>query len=506
MKLKPIRIILLIAILTTVNQLYSAFPDVERTANPDIQTIDTLRISLREAILMGLENNTDVTIQRLDPKIMKTSVKEASAVFDPELSASGEKSESKSQRRLGSRPTPFELKEERFDISAQVSEFLPTGTTITASAGMTGSLTDLYSDQYTGSVGLTVTQSLLKGFGFCANLANLRQARLDLEISRSELKGVAESVTAQIEQAYWDLVLTRQEMNIQQQSLDLAEQQLSESLERVAVGKLPKLELAAVNAEVAARHGLLIDAQSAYEQARLDFLYLVNPKLENFWSILPMPVDKPFTPIDTLDEVAAHEQVGMQFRPDLQQARLTLKKGQLEVARTANGLLPQLDVFIALGRTSYAQTFKQAYPDLKSPFYQTSIGLSFSFPVLDREASAQWQRAKFSREQQALAVQNMEKLVQLDIRSAYIEVRRARQQIKATRVTREMQEKKLTAELEKFRVGKSTNFLVLQVQRDYTASQLDEARAMVAYLNALVDLYVSEGSLLERRGINAGLD
>ena len=69
-----------------------------------------------------------------------------------------------------------------------------------------------------------------------------------------------------------------------------------------------------------------------------------------------------------------------------------------------------------------------------------------------------------------------------------------------------MQEKKLTAELEKFRVGKSTNFLVLQVQRDYTASQLDEARAMVAYLNALVDLYVSEGSLLERRGINAGLD
>ena len=66
-----------------------------------------------------------------------------------------------------------------------------------------------------------------------------------------------------------------------------------------------------------------------------------------------------------------------------------------------------------------------------------------------------------------------------------------------------MQEKKLSAELEKFRVGKSTNFLVLQAQRDFTESQLDEARSMVAYLNALVDLYVSEGSLLERRGLKS---
>jgi outer membrane protein TolC len=68
------------------------------------------------------------------------------------------------------------------------------------------------------------------------------------------------------------------------------------------------------------------------------------------------------------------------------------------------------------------------------------------------------------------------------------------------------EEKKLAAEVEKFRVGKSTNILVLQAQRDFTASRLDEASAMVAYLDALVSLYQSEGSLLERRGINALTD
>jgi len=100
----------------------------------------------------------------------------------------------------------------------------------------------------------------------------------------------------------------------------------------------------------------------------------------------------------------------------------------------------------------------------------------------------------------------MERLVQLDVRSAYVEVLRSKEQIEATKVSYQLQQKKLDAELEKFRVGRSTNFLVLQAQRDVTASQLDEARAIVAHLNALVDLHLMEGTLLKRLGINASGD
>jgi outer membrane protein len=75
--------------------------------------------------------------------------------------------------------------------------------------------------------------------------------------------------------------------------------------------------------------------------------------------------------------------------------------------------------------------------------------------------------------------------------------------IEATLVTRELQQKNMDAELEKFRVGKSTNFLVLQAQRNFTAAKLDETNAMVGYLNALIDLYQMQGTLLERRGIES---
>lgn len=71
----------------------------------------------------------------------------------------------------------------------------------------------------------------------------------------------------------------------------------------------------------------------------------------------------------------------------------------------------------------------------------------------------------------------------------------------ATRTALELQQRRLEAEEEKFRVGKSTNFMVLQAQRDFIASQLSHARAKVAYNEALVNLYVMEGTLLARRRI-----
>jgi outer membrane protein len=503
MLLRSRKILLVFIMFLNLSVLKIAFADDPSEQNPfqQLQKIDTLKIDLQEAILTALEHNPSLSIQRLQPKIAKTFVKEQGAIFDPTISASVNKSKTKQQRFLGSRPEPFELISNRSEYDAGISQNLPTGTTISANASVVASLSNIYTDQYSGNIGITVTQSLLQGFGLGTNLANLRSAKIDYEISKAELKGVAEEIIASTETAYWDLYLAREEINIQQQSLELANKQLKESQERVAVGKLPELELAAVHAEVATRKEALIDAESRYEQARLSFLYLLNPSNQASWATVPSPIDKPFVPIDTLDTIEVHEQLGMKYRPDLQQARLSLKKGEIEITRTRNGLLPKLDFFITLGRTTYSQTFRDAIPDIKSPFYDINGGLTFYFPVTDRQAIAQYSRAKYSKEQMELSLKNMERLVQWDVRSAYIEVLRSKEQITATRVARELQAKNLDAELEKFRVGKSTNFLVLQVQGDFTASQLNEARSMVAYLNALVNLYLMEGTLSERRGI-----
>jgi len=464
---------------------------------------DSLSLTLPGAILTALERNPTVAIQLVNPEIAGTYSREERAAFDPRLSFSASKSKTKSERFLGSRPEPFDFTTERLQYDLSISQALPTGTELSVNASIGGSISNIYTDQYVGQVGLTITQSLLKGFGTGYNLASLRKARIDVEVSQLELKAIAEQVTADVEKGYWDLFLAKEEIRIQQRSLELAERQMDESVERIAVGKLPELELAAVQAEVATRREALIDAKSRYEQARLHLLFLLNPPRPSNWETIPVTVDKPFVPTDTLDAVRTHEELALKYRPDLLQAQLDLEKNELDLARTKNGLLPRLDLFVTLGKTRYAQSFGESTPDLGSPFYDVSAGLTFDFPVLNRAARAEHARSKYSRDQLEMALLNMERLVRHDVRSAYVEVLRSRRQIEATRVAGDLQEKKSSAELEKYRVGRSTNFLVMQAQRDLISSRLDEARAMVAYLNALVDLYLMEGTLLERRGITS---
>ena len=82
---------------------------------------DTLRIGLQDAILLGLKNNPTVAVKRLEPKIMETYVKEQKGFFDPALEISGTQSQNKSQRLLGTRPTPVELQDNRSNYSLQIS-------------------------------------------------------------------------------------------------------------------------------------------------------------------------------------------------------------------------------------------------------------------------------------------------------------------------------------------------------------------------------------------------
>jgi outer membrane protein TolC len=204
-----------------------------------------------------------------------------------------------------------------------------------------------------------------------------------------------------------------------------------------------------------------------------------------------------------LDDVERHVQVALKMRPDLNQARLQIRQGDLEVVKTKNGLLPRLDAFINFGKSGYADSFSRSLRNLDEDSYDVNFGLTFEYPMANRSARADYTRAVLSREQMKKALDNLIQLVQVDVRSAYIEVTRTREQITATAATRKFQEEKLRAETEKFKVGTSTSLLVAQAQRDLVASQIAEIESFANYLKALVSLFGMEGSLLQRRGISA---
>jgi outer membrane protein len=474
--------------------------EVAETQKP-VLTKGPLEVTARDAILMALDNNRALRIEKLNPEIRRAGEEKERAVFDPILTGGYSRFRQKTENEL--LPTGENLEKETVSALG-VSGRIPTGTDVGVGISTEKTWSGISGDDLNESrVGLTVTQALLRGAGLNYNLARLRQARLDTRVSQYELRGFAEALVSEVEETYWDYALTGRQIEIFLESLKLAEKQKNETEEIIRIGSLAESELTAAEAEIALRREGLINARSTLEKKRLQLLKLLNPPSESLWNRDIVILDQPAAPDVTLDDVESHVGVALRMRPDLNQAKLQVLRGDLEIARTKNGALPKLDFFINLGKTGYAGSFNSSINDIDGNSYDVLAGINIEYPFLNRDARARHRESLLSRDQADESLKNMAQLVQVDVRSAYIEVNRSREQIAATTATRILQEEKTRIETEKFRVGKSTTLLVAQAQRDLLASRIAETEAIANYLKSLVELYRLEGSLLERRGIEA---
>ena len=469
----------------------------DSAASPDV----SLRCTVEQSILMALENNAAFRVQRLTPQIVRTREDAARSAFDPALSGSV----SRGQRHgpafvlQPNATSDVQVADNTTAAAAALTTTLPTGTSI--ELGGETSIEHPMNDLAVSRAALTVTQPLLNGFGTEPNLVLLRQTRLDTRISAYELRAFALSLVAEVEQAAWDYVLTGAQLDVFRESARLAEQQLVETRERIRVGKLAELEVVAAEAERALRLEGEIDAASAHAAARLRLIRLLNPARPDRWQLMPVILDEPVPPESPLGDVEGCITIAMQQRPDLNQARLGIERGDLELVKTRNGLLPKLDFFASLGRSGYASSFDQSVKGKKGDGYDTLVGVRLNYPLGNRSARADQRQAVLNREQAGEALTNLCMLAQEDVRAAWVEAERARQQVSATRATRALQQRKFEAETAKFREGKSTALLVAQAERDLLQSQIAVIRSAVTAITSRTELYHQEGSLLARRGI-----
>jgi outer membrane protein TolC len=470
----------------------------------NLQQAEPLKIDIQRAIMMAMENNRSLIVQKMSPDIVRTAEDEERAVFDSVLTGQASQRRAVADRLSRAGSGIESSIQDAATGTISLEKLFPSGTTLGLGASSSYTDSSLYSDTFVSNrLGVSVTQSLLQGRDVRVNMASVHQAEIDTQISGYELRGFTEALVQSVEEGFWNYALAKRQIEIYTNSLSLAEQQMEEAQERIKIGALAETELAAAKAEVALRRENLINSRSNATIARLNLLRLLNPSDTIDWNtdiVLDYMTTLPDVP---LDPVEYHVEVAMKMRPDLNQARLLIRRGELDVVRTRNGLLPRLDAFITYGKTGYARTFSEANDDLDERSYDVEAGLLFEFPAGNRAAKARHSRAVISKQQSIKALENMMQLAQVDVRTAYVEVERTREQITATAATRESQEEKLRVETEKFRVGKSTSLLVAQAQRDLVASQIAEVQVVVNYVKALVSLYQLEGSLLHRRGLSA---
>ena len=458
-------------------------------------------LSVEQAILLVLSNNRDLQVRQMNPVIAGTFEKIERGTFDPELFAEFSYGKERSKETAASTGTEFDVKGSETTAIAGIRQTLPSGTTFEATVEQERTVSDRAPELQTARLGLSVTQSLLRGLGPSVNLASVRQAELGAVASVYELRGFTEALLASTEIAYWNYVLARLAIEIVEKSLAVARQQKNEVELRIEVGILPEIEAAAARAQVASQEQALIEARSLLEENRLRLLQLISPGPHGRLDLQIYATSEPTIEPEPITDLGDRLQLAERSRPDMNEARLRLAQNRLQTIATRNGILPRLDLFIALGRTGFADTFSDSFRELDGNTYDFTAGIRLSHFLGNRAAEAKDLAARASRRQAADAVDNLLQIVQVDVRLAFNEVERARQQIFASRATRTLREETLNAEKERFDVGLSTSLLVAQAQRDLLASSIEEVKAIVSYRTALVRLYLAEGSLLDRRGV-----
>lgn len=470
------------------------------------------RITLMSAVCQALSSNQNLRVEKLRPEISNTAIESAYSEFDTNLDAgvfyrvnktsrqgpqSRDSGSSFSSSSDGGRNVTRTL-----SGNVGISGRLPTGTNY--SLGFDASRTETNSTRpfFSSSLNANITQNLLRGAGCDVNLIRVWTAKNDFVGSLYILQQALINLVNDTENAYWDLFLTYKTLDIQLTAYEVAKQLRLRAEEFVRVGRAAPLEALSAQAEEASRISEVITAASNLELAQLALLRLINPEcLEAGWRTLVYPIEPPVLPLEPL-KPEQHVRVARYYRPDLRQAQLDLANGELEVVRTENGLLPQLDLVAGYGLAGNGNSFGNTIEHIGDrDFPSYNVGLQFSYPLQNRAANAAYRRANFQRRLAEEAIRNFCQIIDVDVRTAILVIERTTRLIDSTRVTEALRVRELEAESEKFRVGRSTQINVNQAQRDLVQARLDTVRAEVANIKAYLALYKAEGTALLRRGI-----
>ncbi len=459
-------------------------------------------MTLQEALVIALENNTSLHIDRLDPQITELGEDIARSVFDPEFGAAVSISSDEVTDVNGDDRTANDV-----SVGAGVTQRLSTGTRIDLDLDVRRdepTAANLDNKRYTDSIGaeIKITQSLLQGRGRDVNLAGIRRAQIGTDISRQQLRRFIETLIYNVTISYWNLFLEQQKLNVFQESYELALEHQREVEVFIFNGKRPEIELATVQAEVSSRRERLIKARGDIDKERLSLISIMNyqSRAANGWDEQIWPVDDPQEVYAEPGDVESYLSIAMLKRPEITEAELRLQRNQVDLITTRNGLLPRLDFFITLGNTEFSNSFRDRN-DTKNDEQYAVFGLNYSFTGGRRAEKARYRQDQLIEEQGILALHNLKDIINREIRRAYIDCMTNLQSIDAVTATLELRRQALRTQTIKFENGEGTNNAIANAQRDLLESEINHTEAIVDYVLSRLRLHYLDGSLIERTGL-----
>lgn len=464
----------------------------------------TRTITLAECIALALEKNLDIQIRRLQPSIDLYNINSTRGYYDLTFSLNATHRYNSSPGSPDPNSALFGKNSDSFTESYGPSFTQQFGTG--GRATINGDLirrsgSSFTSFNYSTDAGISLTQPLLKNAWIDSTRQTILVNKQTLKIDELALRSQVITTVNSVQQAYYELVFARDNVHVQEASLQLAEKLLADNKRRVEVGALAPLDEKQSESQVAARRSDLLSAKRDLEiQLNLIKSYLGDDY--GAWATTVLePADKLVALPQTMN-VQDSWRTGMSLRPDLQSSKEAIERQNIVLRYNYNQLFPSLDLTLTYGHNGLGRTVDTGLNGIQrgdNQFY--SYGIVLSFPLSNTAAKNTYKSGKLTKEVLLLQFKQLEQSIIVEIDNAVKQAQTAYEKIDATRQARLYAEAALDAEQKKLENGKSTSFFVLQLQRDLTAARSAEIRALADYNKALSTLSKSEATTLEKANI-----
>ncbi len=481
-------------------------------------------LTLQRALERGLSSNLDLRIESISMQISEENQIAEDANFDPTIDASVSAQTQKT-------PTSSAFSEDAFSLQrtyageAGLSKMFRFGLDSRlawrSSRVSDNSTIEGLAPQYRSFLVLDLTQPLLRDFGVKTNTTNLRIAETRVRQATISTIDRAQSLAAQIENAYYVMAQAIQVYGYRIESRELAHQLLDGNSEKFASGLIPITEVQEAETAVASRDEQVLTARQDVEMAgnRIKSLLEINNAgsiTRDFFRTDPLAgIDQPFPSLDEALALALHN------RCNLEQQRLEIIARDIRLEFDTNQTLPRLDLDATFGVNGLSGEGRSiefvGYPSSDSPQtgsyadslerlaqgdgYEWFAGVNFSYPLGNREAKARQRRSDLEKKQAIYGLKRLETTVETEVIDGLIAVNRSLERVKVASRFEVLAQTTLHQEMERLREGLSDTFRILDFQDKVIDARLRKVTALGDFNRGLANLHRAMGTNLERLNI-----
>ncbi len=358
------------------------------------------------------------------------------------------------------------------------------------------------SKEWADTVSLSITQPLLKGYG--SKLYNIGEARavLQRDVALLQRRLVAIQAVQTVVSAYWDLVLAERQVAITQASLDLARERLRVTTIQADSGKTARSEIPAVQQIIATREEDVLNGELAVLNASIALRRATGLPIGAGALGLRVAVDVDIREDATWD-VGKLTEAAFGASPQLAQLAKQGAQNTIDVYVTRNGLLPQLDLALALGPTGTDTSFVDAGKDmveLKQLAFSGS--LTFQRSLHQHDIYGKLEELERGREKLTVNAVDIKAQIAQSMATAVAQVELARRRVQLSQRAIELANENIRIETDRFNLGRSTNFDVLNRLEDLRQAELRKTQAMIDWHKADATVNALTTDILPMYGIS----